>query len=116
MALVVVTEPADRGTGGEIRFWGVGTGNEYARSVRSELARTHSLTDKEQDMNQPVSLWTAEETAAYLSVTPAYLKYLRGKKEGPPYYKLGPKVRYHPRQVVRWLNRQMIHGETIGEE
>lgn len=58
------------------------------------------MTDK------PVGLWTPEQCAGYLSTTPEYLKKLRHQKKGPPYFKTGRAVRYHPAQVQRWLRGQ----------
>lgn len=54
-------------------------------------------------MKKPESLWTADETATFLATSTDYLKKLRSQKKGPPYFKSGRFIRYHPAQVRRWL-------------
>lgn len=53
--------------------------------------------------SEPIKLWTPEQTADYLGVPPSTLKYWRQEKQGPPYFKVGARIRYHPRQVERYL-------------
>lgn len=60
-------------------------------------------------------LWTPDETARYLGTSTGYLKKCRYAKTGPPYFKLGSLVRYHPAQVKRWLvaNQRGFRQPTI---
>lgn len=64
-----------------------------------------------------VQLWTAKECAHFLNTTPDYLKKLRSEKKGPPYFKTGRSVRYHPKQVQRWLlarQKGIEPAQTVG--
>lgn len=49
--------------------------------------------------------WTPEEMAAQLRVTTAQLQYLRKMKKGPPYTKVGRRVRYPVPLVQQWLKQ-----------
>lgn len=63
-------------------------------------------------------LWTTEQAAEWLNTSPGYLKKLRHERKGPPYFKTGRAVRYHPAQVARWLRAQQRGIEpahTIGK-
>jgi hypothetical protein len=55
------------------------------------------------------ALWTTEELAAFLSVTPEVLRAARTEGTGAfgsiPWLKLGRLVRYDPRAVSAWLAR-----------
>lgn len=67
----------------------------------------------------PAALWTPEQAAEFLATTPDYLKKLRHLEQGPPWFKLGRSVRYHPAQVARWLRGQqrgITPARTIGRE
>lgn len=58
-------------------------------------------------------LWTTEQTAAFLNTSPDYLKKLRHQRKGPPYFKNGRAVRYHPQQVARWLRAHQRGIEPV---
>ena len=59
-------------------------------------------------------MFTEAEAAAYLSVTPAYLRQTRMKEPppnltpGPTFYKLGRKVRYKVEDLDRWLEARRV--------
>lgn len=59
--------------------------------------------------DKPVRLLDPVEVAEWLSMSEAYLKKLRHERKGPPYLKIGRRVKYHPAQVARWL-RAREHG------
>lgn len=61
------------------------------------------------DRTQAVPWWTPEQCAEYLATTTDYLKKLRHQKKGPPYFKEGRRILYHPVQVARWM-RGKQHG------
>lgn len=51
-------------------------------------------------------LMTPAEAARYLRTTEANLAYLRKRRSGPPYSKLGRQVRYRRERVDEWLAQQ----------
>jgi predicted DNA-binding transcriptional regulator AlpA len=52
-------------------------------------------------------LLSTRETAAWLGVSDQWLEIGRGKKYGPPYQKLGPRlIRYLRGDVKRWLKQR----------
>ena len=51
---------------------------------------------------QPM-LWTSEQVAAFLQLTPDRVKKMRQSGDGPPYTKIGREVRYIPRKVEHWI-------------
>lgn len=53
-------------------------------------------------------LWTHEETAKYLKVSPWTLHHLVSQGEGPPVYRVGRNRRYDPSEVRAWLRRGTI--------
>lgn len=53
-------------------------------------------------------LMDTDETAAYLKVPARTLSSWRSRGEGPPYIKCGQKVRYDPRALDRWLEKQTV--------
>lgn len=53
---------------------------------------------------QPTA-WTEEECASFLQVEPEYLRKLRQRGGGPPFVKVGRRVRYIPAHVSRWLDQ-----------
>jgi predicted DNA-binding transcriptional regulator AlpA len=48
------------------------------------------------------------ETAAILGVAPKTLPAWRHYGKGPPYVKVGKRVRYNPSKIREWLNMQII--------
>ena len=52
---------------------------------------------------RPDTLWTHEETAAYLRLPPATLHQLNYKGTGPRSFKVGRYRRYDPADVAAWL-------------
>ena len=53
-------------------------------------------------------LWTIEEVATYLAMSPQTLYGWRYRKYGPPSYRLGNKVRYRPEEVGAWVDAQSM--------
>lgn len=51
-------------------------------------------------------LLTTDQVAQQLQVPPSLLTTLRGRKQGPPYIKVGALVRYHPVTLARWVYEQ----------
>lgn len=51
-------------------------------------------------------LKTTAEAAVYLDLAPQTLVNWRSLGEGPPYVKLGRRVRYDVRKLDRWLEKQ----------
>lgn len=52
------------------------------------------------------TLWTAEDTAAFLGVPVATLYQWRYHGKGPRAYRVGRWLRYDPAEVRRWLVEQ----------
>lgn len=48
-------------------------------------------------------LWTPAEVAEFLDVSLSQLAYLRRKRTGPAYTRIGREVRYVPRTVEQWV-------------
>ncbi len=63
-------------------------------------------------MTRDVRLLTTNEVAPMLNMTPAALKQARHKGGGPPWIKLGTRVRYAPADVRAYLaaNRVVSKG------
>ncbi|GAA0190921.1 hypothetical protein GCM10008944_03750 [Cytobacillus oceanisediminis] len=53
----------------------------------------------------PERLWTLDETAAFLAISPATLYKLNHKRTGPAFFRVGKHCRYDPRDVFAWLKR-----------
>ena len=51
-------------------------------------------------------LWTIEEVADYLAMSPQTLYGWRCRRYGPPSYRIGNKVRYRPDEVRAWVDAQ----------
>lgn len=51
-------------------------------------------------------LWTANQCAAFLQVTPDQLRRLRRRGQGPSYTRQGRAVMYEPEAVARWIKQQ----------
>ena len=49
-------------------------------------------------------LWSIEQAAAFLKLSPKTLYGWRCRKYGPPSYRLGNKVRYRPSEIEAWLD------------
>ena len=56
------------------------------------------------------SLLMEEEVSHKLQVSLACLRRWRLQGEGPPYVKIGPMVRYRPRDVEEWLAKLPTGG------
>lgn len=52
----------------------------------------------------PERLWTHKETAAFVQVPESTLHQMNHKGTGPRSYKVGKHRRYHPDDVMAWLN------------
>lgn len=48
-------------------------------------------------------LWTPDDTARFLRITPDQLSKLRQSGDGPPFTKVGRSVRYIPGEVASWV-------------
>jgi excisionase family DNA binding protein len=53
-------------------------------------------------------LWSIEEVAEYLALSPKTLYGWRCRKYGPPSYRLGNQVRYRPEEVRAWVDAQSV--------
>ena len=53
-------------------------------------------------------LWTIEEVATYLAMSPQTLYGWRCRKYGPPSYRLGNQIRYRPEEVRDWVNQNAL--------
>lgn len=51
----------------------------------------------------PERLWSHQETADFLSITPSALYTLNSRRKGPRNYKIGRECRYDPRDIEAWL-------------
>jgi predicted DNA-binding transcriptional regulator AlpA len=60
----------------------------------------------------PDRLWTLEETAAFLSISPATLYKLNHKRTGPAFFRVGKHCRYDPREVLAWLKRHAYLSDS----
>lgn len=54
----------------------------------------------------PDRLWTHEETASFLGLSPATLHDLNYKRTGPRSFKVGRYRRYDPNDVLAWLGER----------
>jgi predicted DNA-binding transcriptional regulator AlpA len=57
-------------------------------------------------------LWTHDETAAYLHISPWTLHHLCATGAGPQRYKIGKHRRYDPIEVRQWLRSRRFAGEA----
>jgi predicted DNA-binding transcriptional regulator AlpA len=62
--------------------------------MKRSVSREESLPDR---------LWTLEETASFLVISPATLYKLNHKRTGPRFFHVGRHCRYDPRDVLDWL-------------
>jgi predicted DNA-binding transcriptional regulator AlpA len=53
-------------------------------------------------------LWTHEETAQFLGVSPATLHHMNYKRTGPRSFKVGRYRRYNPADVHAWLSERVL--------
>lgn len=53
-------------------------------------------------------LLTASETANFLRTTPGSLANLRCQGEGPPYLRLGRRILYEKKEVLKWLEKHRV--------
>jgi predicted DNA-binding transcriptional regulator AlpA len=60
-------------------------------------------TSRPRDVQLPPRLWTHQETAEFLGLSPATLHDLNYKRTGPRSFKVGRHRRYDPRDVIAWL-------------
>jgi uncharacterized Zn finger protein len=52
---------------------------------------------------QFVPLWDTDDLAEFLKLPPKTLREWRYKGTGPDYVRVGKHVRYHPADVLEWL-------------
>lgn len=55
-------------------------------------------------------LWSVDEAAEYMKLSPQTLYGWRCKKYGPPSYRLGNKIRYRPEEVRSWVDAQEVRS------
>lgn len=55
-------------------------------------------------------LWEPNETASYLHISRSKLYALVAAGGGPPAYRIGSALRFHPNQVKAWLHDQAVVG------
>jgi hypothetical protein len=60
------------------------------------------------DPNEP--LWDDLQAAEFLRLSPGSLRKARMSGGGPPYMKIGHRVRYVPRLVVEWCAERAQHS------
>lgn len=58
----------------------------------------------DEDPSRFEQLWSIEQVADYLALSPKTLYGWRCRKYGPPGYRLGNKVRYRPEEVRAWVD------------
>ena len=72
--------------------------------MKRSVSRDESLPDR---------LWTLEETASFLVISPATLYQLNHKRTGPRFFRVGRHCRYDPRDVLAWLrSRAFVPGHA----
>jgi hypothetical protein len=50
--------------------------------------------------------------AAFTDLSPAYLRLLRSRGEGPPYYRLGRRVVYKREDLTEWVESFRVGAEA----
>lgn len=56
-------------------------------------------------------LWSVEQTADYLALSVKTLYGWRGRKYGPPSYRIGNVVRYRPAEVRAWVDEHVLAAD-----
>ena len=56
-------------------------------------------------------LWTQEQTAEYLGVSPRTVEGWRRRGTGPEWHRVGRFPRYFRRDVLAWVRRQRADGD-----
>lgn len=51
----------------------------------------------------PERLWSHQEVAEFLAITPQALYTLNHRRKGPRNFKIGRECRYDPRDIAKWL-------------
>jgi predicted DNA-binding transcriptional regulator AlpA len=70
-------------------------------------ARRHlPVGSQVRDVDLPSRLWTHQETAGFLRISPATLHDMNYKRTGPRSFKVGRHRRYDPRDVMIWLGER----------
>lgn len=59
----------------------------------------------------PSELINADAAAVMLRIRPQTLAVWRSMDKGPPWYRIGGKVYYHPREIKTWLAGQRRGNE-----
>jgi hypothetical protein len=57
-------------------------------------------------------LWTHDETAAYLHISPWTLHHLCVNGAGPLRFKVGKHLRYDPADLQQWLQSRRLFGRA----
>jgi hypothetical protein len=56
------------------------------------------------------SLWTDRHVAAFLNVSLASVRRWRLTGFGPPFYRVGARIRYNPQECDAWLRSRQVGG------
>ena len=54
------------------------------------------------------TLWTIDQVAEYLLMSKTTLYGWRGRRYGPPNYRLGNQIRYRPDEVRAWVDANAL--------
>jgi hypothetical protein len=66
------------------------------------------MTDLGCNLRSKLGLLTQEELAVLIEVSPDTLREWRRLKQGPDYVKAGKGVMYREKDVLRWLERNLV--------
>ena len=54
------------------------------------------------------ALWDVKQTANWFGISRSQLYALTSRGEGPPAYRVGSVLRFHPAEVRDWLTKQAV--------
>lgn len=57
-------------------------------------------------------LWDEDTFAAQANISKSYIQKLRVRGDGPPYLKVGRRVRYKPEAVREWLDARTTQSTS----
>lgn len=57
-------------------------------------------------------LWDEGTFAAQAKISKSYIQKMRVRGEGPPYLKVGTRVRYKPEDVQAWIASRPVFNST----
>lgn len=76
---------------------------------RAELLAEHEVTMDELAANsegQPFEMWNEDKLSEVIDVPVPTIRSWRSRGGGPPFIKIGRKVKYRPTSVWKWLEEQ----------